>query len=167
VTSLERCREIVRESHAAFEIEPPAAAALAEACAYGGEPDRALRTAEEAVTGARQRCLGMVPLAQLSLARVLLRTRGLASRNAIEAALEEASRLSRKMEFKLLEPLFCVARAELARLVSRRDNAAAGASRGASAVSRNRCVDPRRRGREATRLGDRLMMCVKNLHPAA
>ena len=78
MTSLERSREIARESHAAFEIEPFAAAALAEAYAYSGEPDRALRTAEEAVAGARQRSVGMLPFAQLALARVLLRTKGLA-----------------------------------------------------------------------------------------
>src|SRR5262249_18511880 len=46
VTSLERSREIIRESHTGFEFEPPAVGALAEAYACSGEPDRALRTAE-------------------------------------------------------------------------------------------------------------------------
>jgi len=50
------------------------------------------------------------------LARVLLRTKGLASRSAIEAALEEVSRLARQMELKMLEPFVCVERAELARI---------------------------------------------------
>jgi tetratricopeptide (TPR) repeat protein len=70
VTSLERSRAIVRDSHTAFEVEPFAAAPLAEAYAHLGEVDRALRTAEEAVNGARQRSPGMQPFAQLALARV-------------------------------------------------------------------------------------------------
>jgi tetratricopeptide (TPR) repeat protein len=117
VTSLERSRAIARESHAGFEIEPYAIAALAEAYAHSGEPDRALRTAEEAVAAARQRSPGFQPLAQLALARVLLLTKGLASRNVIEVALEEASRLTRQMEFKLFEPFVCLERAQLARLI--------------------------------------------------
>jgi tetratricopeptide (TPR) repeat protein len=116
VTSLERSREIARESHTAFEIEPFAAAFLAETYACSGEPERALQMAEEAVTGARQRGIVHLPLARLVLARVLLRTKGLASRAAIEATLEEASRLVRQMEFKMHEPFICVERAELARL---------------------------------------------------
>ncbi len=93
-----------------------AAAFLAEAYAYSGDADRALRTAEEAVAGARQRAPGLEPFAQLALARVLLRTKGLASRSAIEAALDEVSRLVRQMKMKTLEPFVSLARAELARL---------------------------------------------------
>jgi class 3 adenylate cyclase/tetratricopeptide (TPR) repeat protein len=119
VTSLERAREIAQESHAGFEFEPYVAAALAEAYAYSGEPDHALRTAEEAVAGASQRAaLAFQPLAQLALARVLLRTRGLASRSAIEAALDEVSRLTRQMNFKVFDPFICLERAKLARLTS-------------------------------------------------
>jgi hypothetical protein len=106
-------REESRYGLLGSEADPYAAAALAEAYAYSGAPDRARQTAEEAVTGARQRCLGIVPFAQLQLARVLLRTRGLASRSAIEAALEEASRLARQTEMKMVEPFVCVERAEL------------------------------------------------------
>jgi tetratricopeptide (TPR) repeat protein len=116
VTSLERSRAIARESHMGFEIEPFATAYLAEAYAYSGDADRALRTAEEAVAGARQRTFGMLPFVQLALARVLLRTKGLAARGAIEAALGELSRLARRMELKMLEPFIYVERAELARL---------------------------------------------------
>jgi tetratricopeptide (TPR) repeat protein len=116
VTSLERSREITRESNVGFEAEPFATAALAKAYAYSGEPDRALRTAEEAVARTRERTIGLLPYAQLELARVLLRTNGLGSRDAIEAALEEASRLSRQTELKQIEPFLCVERAELARL---------------------------------------------------
>ena len=116
MTSLERSRAIVRESHTGFEIDAFAAAVLAEIYTYTGESDRALRTAEEAVAGARQRAPGLQPFAQLALARVLLRTKGLAARGAIEAALEELSRLARQMELKMLEPFVCVERAELARL---------------------------------------------------
>jgi adenylate cyclase len=116
VTSLERSRQIVRESHTGHEIEPLALAVLAEACAHTAEPDRALRTAEEAVAGARQRAPGMEPFAQLALARVLLRTKGPASRSAIEAALEEVSRLARQQELKTFEPFVSLERAELARL---------------------------------------------------
>jgi hypothetical protein len=89
---------------------------LAEAYAYSGEPDRALRTAEEAVAGALRRTPGMQPFAQFALARVLLRTKGLASRAAIEAALEETSRLVQEREFKVFGPFVCLERAELARL---------------------------------------------------
>jgi ATP/maltotriose-dependent transcriptional regulator MalT len=116
VTSLERSRAIVRESHTGFEFEPVAAAALAEAYAYSGDADRALRTAEEAVSGARQRAPGMEPFAQLALARVLLLAEGIAARGAIENALEEVSRLARQMQLKMFEPFVCVERAELARL---------------------------------------------------
>src|SRR5262249_994924 len=108
VTSLERSRAIVRESHTGFEFEPLAAAPLAEAYAYSSEPERALRTAEEAVAGMRQCAPGWLPAAQLALARVLLRTKGLASRGAIEAALYEASRLADRMESKTFEPFVCV-----------------------------------------------------------
>jgi tetratricopeptide (TPR) repeat protein len=77
VTSLERSREIARASHIAFEMEPTATAVLAKAYAYVGETDRALRTAEETLEGARQRSVGPVPYVLLELARVLLRTNGL------------------------------------------------------------------------------------------
>jgi tetratricopeptide (TPR) repeat protein len=116
VTSLERAREIARESHAGFEIEPYATAVLAEAYACSGEPDRALETAEEAVAQARQRAPAWQPLAQLALARVFLRTKGLAAEGAIEAALREGANLTQQMEFKIFEPFFHVERAELARL---------------------------------------------------
>jgi hypothetical protein len=115
VTSLERSRAIVRESHVGFEFEPVAAAHLAEAYAHS-EPDRALRTAEQAVTRTRQRCLGLLPYAQLALARVLVRTKGLAARGAIETALEELSQTIGQMGVKMFEPFVCLERAELARL---------------------------------------------------
>jgi hypothetical protein len=116
MTSLERSREIIRESHVGFEVEPAVAGHLSEAYAHSGEADRALRTAEEAVRGARQRCVGIVPVVQLQLAKVLLRTRGLASRSAIEAALEETSRVARQIGYKFLDPFIRLERAELARL---------------------------------------------------
>jgi hypothetical protein len=53
----------------------------------------------------------MLPFAELALARVLLRTKGLVSRDAIEAALEEVSRLTRQMEFRLFDPFVCLERA--------------------------------------------------------
>jgi class 3 adenylate cyclase/tetratricopeptide (TPR) repeat protein len=53
VTSSERARDIARESHSGFEIEPYATAVLAQAYVDTGKPDLALRTAEEAVAGAR------------------------------------------------------------------------------------------------------------------
>ena len=58
----------------------------------------------------------MEPFAQLALVRVLLRTKGLASRSAIEAALEEVSRLARQQELNAFEPFVSLERAELARL---------------------------------------------------
>ncbi len=116
VTSSERSRAIARESHAAFEMEPLAAACLAEAYAHTAEPERALRTAEEAVAGARQYAPGMEPFAQLALVRVLLRTQGLAARSAIEEALEELSQTIEQMGLKTLNSLVSLERAELARL---------------------------------------------------
>jgi hypothetical protein len=116
LASLERTREVIQETHSGFDAEPYAAAGLAEACSYCGEPDRALRLAKEAVTGARQRCAGILPFAQLTLARVLLRTQGIAARSAIEAALEETSRCARKMGLKTFDAFVCAERAELARL---------------------------------------------------
>jgi adenylate cyclase len=116
VTSLERSRTIIRESHTAFEIEPWAASPLAEAYAYTDEPDRALATAKEAVSAARQRAPGLEPFTHLSLARVLLRTKGLTARGAIEGALEETSRLARQMGLKTFDAFVCIERSELARL---------------------------------------------------
>jgi tetratricopeptide (TPR) repeat protein len=116
VKSLERSREIVRESHVGLEAEPLATAYLAEAYLYSGEPDRALRMAEEAVARARQSSIGFLPLALAKLAVVLLRTKGLECRGAIDTALDEASRLSRQMEFKILEALVHGERAALAQL---------------------------------------------------
>jgi tetratricopeptide (TPR) repeat protein len=116
VTSSERSRAIARESHAAFEIEPLAAAYLAEGYAHTAEPERALRTAEEAVAGARQHAPGMEPFAQLALVRVLLQTQGLAARSAIEEALEELSQTIEQMGLKTLNSLVSLERAELARL---------------------------------------------------
>jgi class 3 adenylate cyclase/tetratricopeptide (TPR) repeat protein len=116
VSALEQAREIIRESHTALEMEPAAGVFLAEAYAYSGDPERALRTAEEAVAGARRRSAVVLPYARLALARVLLRTKGLSSRGAIEAALEEASRLARETEFKMLEPFVRIEHSELARL---------------------------------------------------
>jgi class 3 adenylate cyclase/tetratricopeptide (TPR) repeat protein len=116
VTSLERAREIAHESHVAFEVESFASAFLAEAYAQNGEPERALRTAEEALNRARQSSIGLLPSVLWEFARTHLLTRGLASHDAIEAALDEASGLVQRMEFKLLEPFISTQRAELARL---------------------------------------------------
>jgi hypothetical protein len=58
----------------------------------------------------------MLPFGELALARVLPRTKGLVSRDAIATGLEEVSRLTRQMEFRLFVPFVCLERAELARL---------------------------------------------------
>jgi hypothetical protein len=58
VVSSNRCLSIARESHGALEMEPYAAAALAEAYAYTGDADRALRTAEEQWPGPGSTPLG-------------------------------------------------------------------------------------------------------------
>jgi adenylate cyclase len=116
VTSAERSCAIARETHAAFEIEPLALGYLAEAYAHTAEPERALRTAEQAVAAARQRAPGMEPFAQGALVRVLLRTKGPLAIDAIARALEEVSRLVRRMGLKFYEPFSCLYRAELAQL---------------------------------------------------
>ena len=51
-----------------------------------------------------------------SYGSVLLRTPHLASRSAIEAALDEASRLTQEMGFRVFDPFICLERPELARL---------------------------------------------------
>jgi adenylate cyclase len=55
VTALERARAIIQESHTGLEAEPWAASALALAYVDSGDPGRALRAGEEAVTLVRQR----------------------------------------------------------------------------------------------------------------
>jgi class 3 adenylate cyclase/tetratricopeptide (TPR) repeat protein len=116
VTSAEQARAIAQESHAAFEIETIALANLAEGHAHTAEPERALRTAEDAVVAAQQRAPGMEPLAQLALVRVLLRTRGVRARDAINEAIEKLDQLVRQQGMKFSEPFVSLERAELARL---------------------------------------------------
>jgi adenylate cyclase len=117
VSALERARAIVQESHTGLEYEPRIVSALAEAYADSGDPSRALRAAEEAVTLVRQRGVrSHEPGVQLVLGHVLLRARGLESRDAIEAALGDALRSSREVGMKMLEPFIYLERAELARL---------------------------------------------------
>ncbi len=117
VTALESVRAIVQESHTAFEFETEAVSAVAEAHVGSGDHSRALQAADEAVTLVRLRGLRQLePGAQLALARVLLRTSGLESRSAIEAAFGDALRSSRETGQKIFEPFICLERAELARL---------------------------------------------------
>jgi class 3 adenylate cyclase/tetratricopeptide (TPR) repeat protein len=117
VTVLERARTIVQESHTGLEYEPSIASFLASAYVDSGDMGRALRSAEEAVTLVRQRRLRhLEPWAHLALGYVLLRARGLESRNAIEAALGDALRSSREIGMKMSEPFIVLERAELARL---------------------------------------------------
>jgi hypothetical protein len=59
----------------------------------------------------------MQPVAQLALTRVLLRTKGVASQAAIDAAVEETSRLVQIQKSKSLGPFVCLERAKLARLL--------------------------------------------------
>ena len=66
--------------------------------------------------GTRRRAPGMQPFAQLALARVLLRTKDLRARDAIEAALDETSRFVEEWS-KAFGPFVCLERAELARLL--------------------------------------------------
>ena len=117
VTALESVRAIVQESHTAFEFETEAVSAVAEAHVGSGDHSRALQAADEAVMLVRLRGLRLLePGAQLALARVLLRTSGLESRSAIEAAFGDALRSSRETGQKIFEPFICLERAELARL---------------------------------------------------
>src|SRR5437899_1890690 len=109
VTVLERARTIVQESHTGLEYEPPIASFLASAYVDSGDTGRALRSAEEAVTLVRRRRLRhLEPWAHFAIGYVLLRARGLESRNAIEAALGDALRSSRKRGLRFWEPLICL-----------------------------------------------------------
>jgi hypothetical protein len=89
---------------------------MAEAYARVGEAERAVQMAEKGIARARQTSNGLLSWMLMLLARVLLRTKGLVSLEAIEEALEEAFRLAHIAAFKELEPLICVERAEIAQL---------------------------------------------------
>src|SRR5262249_30016407 len=90
-------------------------ALLAESRLENGEPEGARTTITEAVAAARHTPL-FECVARLSLAQVLLRTEGLAARDAIEAALARAQTLVDETGAEVSAPFIHLERAELARL---------------------------------------------------
>jgi hypothetical protein len=77
-------RSVVRESHTGFEAESFAAAALAEAYAYSGEPDRAVRMVRRRGDGKRVKAVSGCCRSQSSPSRGFFCARS-ASRPAVRS----------------------------------------------------------------------------------
>jgi adenylate cyclase len=118
VAALERALTIARERHTARQAEPLILAMLAEAHLALGASRAAREAAEEALTMARERGIRMAECAaQLALGGVVLRTEGATARQAIEAALAQASSLADETGAERYAPRIHLDRAELARLL--------------------------------------------------
>ena len=115
VEALERSLAICHERRAASESEGWSLMTLGEAHLGLGEPERAVDLAREGVALFRERGQIGEALASVILARVLLGSEGLAAREEIESALARADEMVRGSDYRSLEPLIHVERAELAR----------------------------------------------------
>jgi hypothetical protein len=115
---LERGRALAKERGAGLRWDAHLLTHLADARLHLGETGRARTLVEEAITGARRDHLGLFePLAQIVLARVVLRTEGIAGRTAIETALTRAQSLVAETDARSYEPFIHLELAALARLV--------------------------------------------------
>ena len=95
---------------------------LAEAWLAVGNKAEALTTAERALEEAQRRGARVREVeASLSLARVLLRTEGLAARARIEALMRHAGELTDSSRARTFEPFILLEQAELARLLGDED----------------------------------------------
>ena len=128
---LEDTLRTARERRTGLEGEARFLASLAEALRAVGELDRARAIAEEGVAvGQRIGTRVYESEAQLALARVLLRQRGVDAARAVRSALERAEALLRETGARNFQPFVHLERAELARLSgdptgARRERAAA------------------------------------------
>jgi class 3 adenylate cyclase/tetratricopeptide (TPR) repeat protein len=124
ISALERAVEITRHNTVGADGDAWRRGYLAEAYAGAGEAERAEQTAREAVRlGSERGQRYWEADAQLSLARVLLHTRGVDAAGEIDAALQRSLTLSRQIGALSIQPLIHVEQARLARL--RDDDAAA------------------------------------------
>jgi tetratricopeptide (TPR) repeat protein len=87
---------------------------LGEAYLGLGEAERALNLLREAVALMRSREQAAEAVANVALARALLRSERLAAREEIESALERARELTRRTGMRSVEPMIHVELAELA-----------------------------------------------------
>jgi len=116
-TALEEALTVARDRRTTLQFEALILADLARAYLGCGNTRGARATAEEAVAVGRRRGTREYECeAHLALARVLLRTEGAGSREAIEAALGRALALVEETGARGLEPLIREELAELARL---------------------------------------------------
>ncbi|MGH7898987.1 MAG: ATP-binding protein, partial [Candidatus Binatia bacterium] len=117
IAAHERSLAIARENRTAVWAEGYTLANLAEAHLGLGNGDLALEFAENAVARTRVNEVKAVEgYAQLSLARVLLRTRGRAAKPEIESALEAVGRVAERTGEVRYLPLVLLERAEIAAL---------------------------------------------------
>ena len=117
VDALEGTLALAREKRVFLYEEASMMAELAEAYLGLGDPCRARTTAGEAVAVGRRRGARLHEcLANLGLARVLLRAEGAAAKGEIGAALDAARALVEEMGARTLEPFIRAERAALARL---------------------------------------------------
>jgi predicted ATPase/class 3 adenylate cyclase len=116
--TLEAALAVARETRAALLGEAHMLALLAETYLALGEESRAREAANEAVSVARRRRVRIYECeVHVARARVLLATEGARAREAIEAALAEASTLVQETGAKCWEPFIHEERAALARLL--------------------------------------------------
>jgi class 3 adenylate cyclase/tetratricopeptide (TPR) repeat protein len=95
---------------------------LAEAWLAAGNNDEARQTAERALAEAEKRGARVREVeASISLARVLLRTDGIAARERIEALMRHAGELTDSSRARTFEPFILLEEAELARLLGNED----------------------------------------------
>jgi adenylate cyclase len=113
--ALERSRVITVERTSALESDGWRLMNLAEAQLGDGAPEQGVETAREAVAVMRERGQVGEATANVRLAHVLLGSMGLAARAEIESALARADELVRGSDYRAVEPMIHVERAELAR----------------------------------------------------
>jgi hypothetical protein len=108
---------MIRESRTALYLEGTILSNLASAHLGRGEPDRAMASVEEAVASTQRTHARLGEcLARLTLARVLLATKGAEAVEDVERHLDRLSRLIAETGAKSYAPLLHFQRAEIARL---------------------------------------------------
>ena len=115
IEAIERSQAISRERRTALDAEGLRQMVLGEAHFGLGDAERAADLLREGVALLRSRGQASEPLVNVTLARTLLGSEGLAARDEIEAALARAGELVRTTGMRSVEPLIHVELAELAR----------------------------------------------------
>jgi tetratricopeptide (TPR) repeat protein len=114
VEAIERSQAISRERRTAVDSEGWCLVILGEAYLGLGEAERGLVLLREAVALMRSREQAAEAFANVALARALLRSEGLAAREDIESALDQARELARRTDMRSVQPMIDVELAELA-----------------------------------------------------